>query len=321
MKLPRFIPRVPWLGGDLQTLRNYLRPPNVSLDRWPREQVSFLTTDGSGDRLYGELHQPTDPEGRPLVLLLHGLSGSMESTYIKVSTRELLKAGYPVLRLNWRGAGGGHKTKGFYHAGKSDDLHSAIRRMSGQLAARGLLAVGYSLGGNILLNYLAERGSLSLLRAAVSISAPIDLADAQACLGSRRNRRYHDYLLANLCAERGVSEEVGSLLDFDNRFVAPANGFRDARDYYHECSANRKLGAIRTPTLLIHAADDPWIPVGSYREAARNLFRSVRMAVPWSGGHVGFHALGLNRTWHDESLIRFFDNYVLRRSSAASSAK
>lgn len=306
ISVPRFVPRLPWIGGDLQTLRNYLRPPGDILASWPGERLAFAMKDETGDELLGTLHRPAEDRGRPLVLLLHGLTGCEESSYIRITGRELLQAGYPVLRLNWRGAGPSMgQTKAFYHAGRSEDLLAVIGSMGSDLAGNGLAAIGYSMGGNVLLKYLAERGSLAHLRAAVAVSPPIDLRAAQQRIAQRRNRRYQTYLLERMRLERPSAAEVKTILEFDNLVVAPANGFRDALDYYAQCSAGPRLASIRTPTLIIHAKDDPWIPAASFRAVDWDKARSVRLLMPWSGGHVGFHALGLGRTWHDEVALRF----------------
>lgn len=306
IKVPRFVPLPPWFGGDLQTLRNFLRPPGDILAPWPGEIMRFPMKDGTGDELVGTLHRPTHDEGRPLVLLLHGLTGCQESSYLRVTARELLRTGYPVLRLNWRGAGPTiGKTQAFYHAGRSDDLTSVIGSMSGALAGNGLVAIGYSMGANVLLKYLGERGGMSHLRAAVAVSPPIDLHAAQQRIAQRRNRRYHQYLLDRMRQERPCPGDIATILDFDNRVVATANGFRDALDYYAQCSSGPLLGAIRTPTLIIHATDDPWIPARMFREVSWGQFKAVCLLMPWSGGHVGFHAVGLTRPWHDEVALRF----------------
>lgn len=306
IKMPRFVPLPPWFGGDLQTLRNYLRPPGDILAPWPGEVLRFPMKDGTGDELVGALHRPAEDGGRPMVLLLHGLTGCQDSTYIRVAARELLGAGHPVLRLNWRGAGPTlGKTRSFHHAGRTDDLFAVIGSMSGALARNGLAAIGYSLGGNVLLKYLAERGGLAPLRAAVAVSPPIDLHATQRRIAEYRNRRYHRYLLARMREEQPCPPAVASILEFDDHVVAPAHGFRDALEYYAQCSSGPHLGAIRTPTLVIHAADDPWIPSRTFRAIAWDQFRHVRLLMPWSGGHVGFHALGLKRPWHDEVALRF----------------
>jgi len=306
LALPRFFPKFPWFGGDLQTLRNRLRPPRVTLAAWPGISLAFDMQDGSGDQLLGDLHPATENTQRPLIILIHGLSGSAGSIYIRVTAQHLLAAGYPVLRLNLRGAGPGRgRTQHFYHAGRSDDLHQVIGQLDGRLAGNGIVLVGFSLGGNVMLKYLAERAHLAPVRAAVSISAPIDLAMTQRCISLPRNRRYHDFLLRELKAEHPSPDDITSIIDFDNRIVAPANGFADAADYYRRSSAGPLLGAIRRPTLMIHAGNDPWIPADMYRDLKIGNSRHLKLLMPRSGGHVGFHGWGLERPWHDLAIGQF----------------
>lgn len=306
--LPPFVPRFPWLGGDLQTLRNRLRRPGPQLTAWPGERRIFTMADGTEDQLIGELHQPQEGDAKPLVILIHGLTGSMDSLYLQVSAGHLLRAGFPVLLLNLRGAGPGiGQTKGFYHAGRSEDLHQVIRQLDGRLARRGVCLVGFSLGGNLVLKYLAERGSMAPILAAVSISAPIDLAATERRISAWRNRHYHNYLLREMKRERPCSDDIRRIIDFDNLVVAPANGFLDAADYYRRASAKPLLGAIRRPSLLIHAADDPWIPAEMYRDIDWAAHRRLKLLMPESGGHVGFHGKGLDRPWHDLALLRFIE--------------
>lgn len=303
-RLPPFRARLPWLGGDLQTMRNFLVRPRPPIEHWPSEPVAFDMADGTGDRLDGLLHRPKEERRRPLVLLIHGIGGSNESTYIRTSAVHLLRAGYPVLRLNLRGAGG-KPTRQFYHAGRTEDLKRVILSLDGSLAAHGVVPVGFSLGGNLLLKYLAECGAVAPVMAAISISAPIDLEAAQRRIAMARNRIYHREILKWVIAERGgtLPREIRTMLDFDNQVVAPAAGFKDAHDYYRRSSAGPMLGAIRRPTLLIHGGDDPWIPAASYAAIAPNPH--LVTLVPHSGGHVGFHAAGSDVPWHDLALGRF----------------
>jgi predicted alpha/beta-fold hydrolase len=304
-RLPPFRPRLPWLGGDLQTMRNFLVKPKPPIENWPAETVAFDMADGTGDRLYGLLHRPTEDRRRPLTILIHGIGGSNESAYMRITAVHLLRAGYPVLRLNLRGAGG-NATKQFYHAGRTEDLKRVIGSLDGRLAANGVVLVGFSLGGNLVLKYLAEVGALAPVMAAVTISASIDLDAAQRRIATPRNRIYHREILKWVLSERKeVLPPIRTLLDFDNHFVAPVNGFKDARDYYRHSSAAPVLGAIRRPVLMIHAEDDPWIPVGSYRGLDPNP--NLISLIPRSGGHVGFHAKGLEMPWHDLALVRFLD--------------
>ncbi|WP_395019909.1 YheT family hydrolase [Dongia sp.] len=306
-KLPPFRPRLPWLGGDLQTVRNFLMKPKPPIENWPGQPISFDMADGTGDRLHGLLHRPAEDRRRPLILLVHGIGGSVESAYIRNSSVHLLRAGYPVLRLNLRGAGEAPgSTQQFYHAGRTEDLKQVIGSLDGALAAQGVVPVGFSLGGNLVLKYLAECGALAPVLAAITISGSIDLDAAQRRIAEARNRIYHREILKWVMSEREarhLPREIRTLLDFDNHFVAPANGFKDARDYYRHSSAAPRLGAIRRPTLLIHAEDDPWIPAASYRDLAPNS--NLIPLIPRSGGHVGFHAVGSDVPWHDTALATF----------------
>jgi predicted alpha/beta-fold hydrolase len=315
LSFPRFRSRLPWWGRDLQTLRNYIVSIESSLAPFPAERVEFPTTDG--DRLLASLHRPTEDLGRPLVVLIHGLTGSEDSAYIRASALYLLDLGYPVLRLNLRGAG---PSKGVcrsrYHAGRSDDLRQVLGQMDGRLAGKGLLLVGYSLGGNLLLKYLGEAGRRAIVRGAVSISAPIDLDAARRTIMRRRNRLYHRHIVSGLklesesleltAAQRRTLAEVETVFDFDDRILAPLMGFADALDYYHRSMALPLLPEIRVPTLVIHARNDPWIPFRSYRDFDWASNPRLIPLLPATGGHVGFHGRGSRVPWHDRSMALFF---------------
>ncbi|HEY4163687.1 MAG TPA: alpha/beta fold hydrolase [Dongiaceae bacterium] len=280
------------------------RPP---IDRWPARRIDFDMADGTGDRLVGFLQRPDNAAGEPLVVLVHGLTGSSDSAYVRVSAFHLLRGGYPVLRLNLRGAGPtSGKTKSFYHAGRTDDLRRAVDLL-GEEAAHGLVIVGYSLGANLVLKYLAEQSEHAPVLGGVAVSAPIDLRSTQEYLALPRNRLYHHHLLQEMKAERGraVPAGVRSIIDFDNRVVAPAHGFADALDYYRRSSSATFLAAIRCPTLIIHAADDPWTPADAYRSVDWSANPNLIHMMLASGGHVGFHARGLNMPWHDAAVLRF----------------
>jgi uncharacterized protein len=315
LSFPRFRGRLPWWGRDLQTMRNYIVSIESSLAPFPADRIEFPMTDG--DRLMASLHRPTEDLGRPLVVLIHGLTGSEDSAYIRASALYFLDQGYPVLRLNLRGAG---PSKGVcrsrYHAGRSDDLRQVLGQMDGRLAGKGLLLVGYSLGGNLLLKYLGEAGRRAIVRGAVSISAPIDLDAARRTIMRRRNRLYHRHIVSGLklesesleltAAQRRTLAEVETVFDFDDRILAPLMGFADALDYYHRSMALPLLPEIRVPTLVIHARNDPWIPFRSYRDFDWASNPRLIPLLPATGGHVGFHGRGSRVPWHDRSMALFF---------------
>jgi predicted alpha/beta-fold hydrolase len=316
---PTFDPRAPWLGPDLQTLRNILRGPALAAPVERNDQrVVLALQDGSGDRLAARSFEPEAPrDGAPVVVLVHGLGGSADSTYIQVTAAHLSGLGYRVVALNLRGAGDSRPLcRQQYHAGRTDDLRDALLALPAHLVRNGVVVVGFSLGGNMILKYAAEHGGL---RGAVSISAPIDLESASYRFLDRRNYFYLGYLLGRmkqetLDAEEGVTEEERSLipglrtiLEFDDRIVAPRNGYSGATEYYARNNARQFLGEIRLPTLLIHALDDPWIPARMYTDYAWSKAPDLQPLLPRSGGHVGFHARGSRVPWHDRCLERFLE--------------
>jgi uncharacterized protein len=272
-------------------------------------------SDGSGDRLAATLHRRAE---RPLVVLIHGLTGNQSSPYIVRSAAALLAAGYPLLRLNLRGTGPPRPLCRLqYHAGRTQDLADALMALPDALTSGGILAIGYSLGANLLLKFLGEGGD-ARLRGATAVSAPIDLAASARRLTARRNALYHRVILAEMkaeslapaaaltSAERATIAGAADIVTFDDRFTAPRNGFAGAADYYARCSAGRYLDAIATPTLVIHALNDPWIPASSYlsRDWQRNA--SIMALLPAHGGHVGFQGRDRATAWHDLCALRFF---------------
>ncbi|MBM3549917.1 MAG: alpha/beta fold hydrolase, partial [Alphaproteobacteria bacterium] len=263
-----FRPRAPWFGGHLQTIRNQIVRPHHALPKGERLWLDL----GDGDALAASLHRVSS--ARPLVILIHGLAGAEDSLYLRASAAHLLEAGFSVLRLNLRGTGPSvPRCRGQYHAGRSEDLRLALAALPSDLTANGIALVGYSLGGNVLLKYLGE-GASPLVRAAASVSAPIDLADAAATLTRPRNRLYETWLLAKMReeafagpiseAQRQAVASARTVIEFDDRYVAPRNGFSSAADYYEKSSAAPFLPRIEVPTLVIHATNDPWIPIAPY---------------------------------------------------------
>ncbi len=317
-EFPRaFRARAPWWGGDLQTLRNLLVGGRVDLPA-ASERLHFPLSDGSGDRLAAMLDRPSRAVDGPLVALIHGITGSEDSAYVRRSAAFHLRRGRRVLRLNLRGAGPSRQTcGGHYHAGCSADIRDALRALDGDLAAEGLFLVGYSLGGNVLLNLLAHDADGLPIRGAVTISAPIEPAQAARCLMAPRNAIYHSRLLRHMKAEstapgarlsadeRRAIAGAKTVRDFDDRFIAPRNGFAGADDYYARTAGAKLVHRIRTPTLMIHARDDPWIPAAPYAALEQDPPANVHVVLLPGGGHVGFHASDHRETWHDRCVDAF----------------
>lgn len=258
--------------------------------------------------------------GAPLMILVHGLEGSSDSTYMRWMARDALAAGFDVLRMNVRNCGGTERLcPTLYHSGLTTDLRTLVE----QLPDRRLFLVGFSMGGNQVLKLAGEWGEQppAHLAAICAISAPIDLAAGARLLDEPRNRIYQVRFLRGLRARvrrkarlwpalYSTASLVGvrSIVDFDHRVTAPAFGFRDAWDYYQQSSAQRYLAAIRVPSLLIQAQDDPFVPFETFRRLPANP--ALELLAPQHGGHVSFLSRTPPRFWAARQVVRFCQAYV-----------
>ena len=322
---PPFRPRLLWPGGDLQTLRNAVLPPPSTVTAGT-SRLDFPMPDGTGDRLNGLLDMPPGPgPARPLVMLVHGLAGCEASAYMLEAARHFVTLGHPVLRLNLRGSLPTHPhCRQSYHAGRWEDLAAVLAQLGDDPRTRGpVLIVGFSLGGSMVLRLLATRPDAGRVLAAVTVSTPIDLAEAARRFLRRRNRPYHRWLLRHLKThtlglvdlapgEVRAVRAARTVVEFDETFVAPRCGFADAADYYRRCSARQVLDRITVPALLVHARNDPWIPAEAYRALDGARLPGVTTLVPRSGGHVGFHDAGPGR-WHNRVAAIHFRRHLADR--------
>jgi len=316
--VPPFRACAPWWGGDLQTLRNTLiRRVSPGFFAMPGTAMALPVADGSGDNLIAMFNVGADGARKPLAVLVHGLTGCHDSSYMVQTARYLTGLGHPVLRLNMRGAGPSAGTCRLrYHAAKGEDIAAALRALDPLLLRDGAVFVGYSLGGSVLLNFLARHAMDFEVRAAATVSTPIDLAATSVRINSRRNVLYQKYLIKRMKIdwagtarnreERIALARIRTIREFDGKMVAPANGFRDADDYYAQCSATRVLPDIAVPTLLVQAVDDPWIPASSYRAFDWPANPRLTPLLAKGGGHVGFHANGAPPNWHDRCIAQVF---------------
>jgi predicted alpha/beta-fold hydrolase len=308
-----FRERLPWWGGDLQTLATGLLPGPKDVAPYASRPLPLRLADG--DEMLAMLDTPEESKpDQPLVMLIHGLPGSASSTYMVRMSRYLLMQGHHVVRLNLRGAGASRATcKKQYYAGSSGDIAEVLSLLPDHLKEHGIAAVGYSLGGAILLKYLGEAGSTSKICAAATVSAPIDLLDICRRLMSLRNIFYHEYVL-RLAKREATAEGAdltelerinirasATLMEYDDLFTAPRNNYSGALAYYAACSALNFLPAIRVPTLLLASLDDPWVPGAAYSSYYWRSNPSLKLdpRLCEHGGHVGFHGIGDTRPWRD----------------------
>jgi predicted alpha/beta-fold hydrolase len=294
-----------WLRNPhAQTLfSNFFR----TLPALPRERETLPLPDG--DFLDLDWHRPALwQDGQPLVLAVHGLSGSSDSHYVLGLQSALSRQGWASVALNCRGASRPNNLPRAYHAGSSDDLRAALLHMQQRFPRSPLAVVGYSLGGNMTIKLLGEAETPPVF-AGVAVSVPLLLplcADRMDQGVSRIYRRHfistlvthweekmrHLERAGNAAAAQRVREQLlrgpfRSFWQFDDELVAPLHGFLGVHDYYSRSSARQFLRQVSVPTLVIHAHDDPLMSPGVLPEAAE-LSPSVHFELCRQGGHVGF---------------------------------
>ncbi|RUR27212.1 hydrolase [Vreelandella andesensis] len=294
-----------WLpGGHLQTLYSSLCRTSPQLHR-RRERMTLQ----DGDFMDVDWFGPEEGSEH-CVLLLHGLTGSSSSLYILGQQQALAARGLQSVAVNWRGCSGepNHRARG-YHSGVSEDLADVVNQLAARYPTKLLTAIGYSLGGNVLLKYLGEEGSHTPLRGAVAVSVPFRLDHCADRISKGFSRIYQARFMRDLrryvehkqCAfsHQGRREELARLAsletlegmttfwDFDGRVTAPLHGFESAEDYYQRCSSAFFVEHLRIPTLIIHAQDDPFIYPQSVPHA-ETLPSHVTLELHATGGHVGF---------------------------------
>ena len=260
----------------------------------------------------------------PTVVLLHGLEGSADSNYARGTAYQLAKLGWQVAILHFRGCHGGpNKVQRTYHSGDTDDLRWFLNALKHRAPTTPIYAVGYSLGGNVLLKYLGEESEASLIDTAVAVSVPYKLNEAADRLDTGASRLYQHVLLSSLkqkflskfanreCPiDLGLVPPLKTIRAYDEIVTAPLHGFQSAEDYYQRSSCHQFLGAISTPTLLLHATDDPLVPHTAIPDES-TLSRDTQLECYPQGGHVAF--VSGTKPWHphywlDERIASFLQN-------------
>lgn len=320
LDIPEFKVGLKWRGADLQTMRNVIIGP-PSVPDCDFERVSFDL--GAGKSLCAALHRSSNDHTHPLIIIIHGMAGDELSPNVISSATHFSNSGFPVLRLNLRGAGPSAKTSvGPYHGGLSEDLAKVIDQLPDRNYGAGILLYGISLGGNMMLKYLGERGTDAPVMAAVTVSAPLSLKSVQVRIMESRNKLYHNYLLLGMKnylkqmkdhrdqSLLDKAKAAKSLFEFDDQVTAPANGMAGAEEYYRLNSAGAFIDRITVPTLLIHAQNDPWIPVEDYRVRQWLADGPLSLLITDDGGHVGFHAKDHKVPWQERVAVQYFDSLL-----------
>ena len=312
-------------GAHLRTLWGKLvrRPPTFEthVERWAMED---------GDEI--ELHR-LEPDGvraphHGRVIVLHGLEGTIRSHYLRGLLALAHDRGWAADALIFRTCNGEMtRARRLYHSGETMDLDAVVRRLVREHPGQPLTLAGFSLGGNVLLKWLGERGDElpPEVRAAAAVSVPFDLERGSRFIERGFSRVYGKHFLRTLRAKARTKlqrdpglydvralERARTLFDFDDAVTAPVHGFANAADYYRRSSSLGFLSSIRRPTLLLSAYDDPFLPPEVLDEAATVARANRFLCVEFHqrGGHVGFisgRAPWAARYYAEERIMAYFE--------------
>lgn len=303
--------RFPFIGSDLQTLRNSFVSEIPAIA--PGIDATIQLDDG--DKLCIARHEINRP-AKAVMIAIHGLAGDYDSPYIRHLTNQAMAEDYHVIRVNLRGAGKGRAlAKSSYHAGAAGDLYQLVQQLRSDYPDLPLIMAAFSLGGTMAVNLVARHDMTGLLSGLVSFCAPLDMRACAERFHQRRNFIYNRHFTKALVAQARSGptrypekiarlSQARTVRDFDNCLTAPMAGYQDADDYYAGTTPLAFLPNISIPTLLVHSDNDPWIPVSAYQ--AIPSLKSVFCLITRGGGHVGFHDKhSKKRCWQSAIALHF----------------
>ena len=311
-----------WLpGGHAQTIYPLLIKPGAHpyrRERWETPDEDFIDLDWNETA-----HSTLKNQHTPLVVLFHGLEGSSNSHYALSLMHTLTAISWGGVVIHFRGCSGEpNRLPRAYHSGDSEEIDWILQRLKQYHPERPIFAVGVSLGGNALLKWLGERESTAAryLCAAAAISAPLDLTVCGHNLGHGFNRIYGNHFLQTLKPTAAAKlkrfpglfderrlREACTVYEFDDAVTGPLHGFANADDYWRRASSKPWLTAIRLPTLVLNAQNDPFLPRHAL-PTPDQVAVAVKLEIPREGGHVGFTAGSLpgRLDWLPQRVLRFF---------------
>ncbi len=309
-----------WLpGGHLQSIFGdvFRSKPKLALRR-----ERLATPDGD----FLNLDWLDGDPNKPLVIVMHGLGSSAHVSYVLSFLGQIQKAGWRAVAVNARGSDEPNVLLETSHGGKSEDLDFVVSHIIKKEKPPEIYLAGYSLGGNVVLKWLGERGrSLPKeIKKAVVVSVPYDLEIAAKNLDTGFNREvYTRFLLGNLKKQaRGKASRFPGVIDlekvnrartfkeYDNLITAKLNGFKDELEYWHQSSSANYLSSIQIPVLLIHAENDPFFPKKDLPFETIKSNPKLKLILTPDGGHLGFvsgRTPFAPRKWLEETVLNFFD--------------
>jgi predicted alpha/beta-fold hydrolase len=255
---------------------------------------------------------------RKVLILSHGLESDSNANYIKGMVHQFSQKGFDCVAWNCRGCSGEVNRKViYYHSGASYDLDTVVEHVRPNYDE--VYLMGFSMGGNITMKYLGEKGASvpTEITKAMAISTPLDLKSASIELSRgfgvvysknflitlKKKVQAKEHLLKDLGIGMDRFRDIKNLIDFDHLFTAPLHNFDDAWDYYAKSSSLPLLSEVRVPSLVLNAANDPFLGSDCY---PTQKFKYVDLEFPKRGGHVGFYTgLLSNKYWSEQRALDF----------------
>jgi predicted alpha/beta-fold hydrolase len=266
----------------------------------------------------------------PLVIMMHGFEGSIDSHYATGMLGALAQQSMRCVFMHFRGCSGEpNRLLRSYHSGDTQDVAYLVQTIQQREPDTALAAIGFSLGGNVLLKWLGETGSRNPLQAAAAISVPFVLKRGAERFQKGFSRLYQWYFLKCLRTrlaykfkfvqpkiEPALIFSAKSIRDFDSKYTAPLHGFANVDEYYTTASSRQYLRHITVPTLIVHAKDDPFMYEDMIPHRSE-LSPHVALEVSDTGGHVGFVAGTLPwraEYWLEKRIPAFLSKYIFNKN-------
>jgi predicted alpha/beta-fold hydrolase len=323
MNTIKFLPAWGLKNQHLQTLFApiFRRPKRPHI-----EKEVFELEDGDFVDIFWHHAKPKITSNKPIMILFHGLEGSFKSAYIQGMMNYFDAENYDTVIMHFRGCSGRiNRLARAYHSGDSADALAWISYLNNKYPQAPLYAVGFSLGGNMLLKMVAEEGTHSVLKAAIAVSAPLQLDICATQMNSGFSKLYQYLLIKELkekLSQRYIKHDIEKIIslslqkvkkiktfwEIDDYYTAPIHGFKSVDDYYSKCSAKQYLKNISIPTLIIHAKDDPFM-TSEVIPTQKEVSNSVILEISDYGGHVGFISGSLFKPeyWLEKRIFMFIN--------------
>ncbi|NOI66209.1 hydrolase [Vibrio sp. 99-8-1] len=327
--MTQFNPVIGLSNPHIQTiLPRFIRKKPLFQAKWQ----SIETDDGDFlDLAWSEDWQSQQAKDKPIFVLFHGLEGSFHSPYANGLMNAFAQSGWLSVMMHFRGCSGRpNRLARAYHSGEVEDARFFLTHLNTLFPHQIKVATGISLGGNMLVNYLAKYQHQPLLSAATVVSAPLDLAACSQRIEQGFSKVYRNYLLSSLKANAiqkqhklhhaiGITtkniQAIKTLYDFDDKLTAPLHGFSDANDYYQRCSGIKVLNNTAIPLQVIHAKDDPFMTEKVIPDFKLNS--NIHYRLCQHGGHVGFMTGTINKPsfWLEDYLPHYYQHYLQEERS------